>query len=177
MAKTYNPLSNVTVGSVLTASDYNEAVENSNNFRVPAMCSLYRNAALSHTSNGNYQAVAWDSEEFTQTDSGMWASTPNPSRITLTTAGVYILTANASPGASATGLRAIRMSKNGSDLSYGHVMAGISTGNYLSITTTVESTGTDYVECSVFQSSGGNLAYVVGQAFMRFSAVWVGQAS
>ena len=177
MAKTYNPLSNVTVGSVLTASDYNEAVENSNNFRVPPMCSVYRNAALSHTSSGNYQSIAWDAEDFTQTDSGMWSAGTNPSRITLVTAGHYLVVATVNTGGSAIGLRALQIRKDGASLSFGVVLAGIATGNYMNMTANVVSTGTTYVEASAYQDSGGNLAYGVGQTLMRFSAVWLGQVS
>jgi hypothetical protein len=177
MAKTYNSISTFTSGQILTATQMNEIGTNVNNYRVPTMCSLYRNAALNHASNNAYVAVPWDAQEFTQTDTGMWAATPNPERISLTTAGVYILTATVATGNSATGLRAIRFTKDGADFSYATVVAGIATGNYMTASAVVTSTGSNYVECSVYQNSGGTLAYTVGAAYMRFSAVWVGQVS
>ena len=177
MAKTYNTFTNVSVGSVLTASDYNEALENIGNYRVPPLCSLFRNAALSHTSNGNYQSVAWDSQHFTQTDSGMWAASPNPTRITLVTAGAYQVTATATPGASATGLRIAAIYKNGAAAAYGDTTPGNATVSYTNVSALIESDGDDYVELFVFQSSGGNIAYSVGASTMRFTAAWLGQTT
>ena len=178
MAKTYTSVPNVATGDVYTASTYNTmTAQNMNNHRVPTMCSLYRNAALSHTSTGNYQSVAWDTEHFTQTDSGMWSAGTNPSRITLTTAGVYFVTATLSTGTSASGIRTPAIYKNGAAEAYGDSSPANAVINFLNVAALVQSNGTDYVEVFVYQDSGGNVAYQVNAARMRFSVIWLGQVS
>lgn len=177
MAKTYNTFTNVSAGSVLTASDYNDLLENTLNYRVPPMCSVYRNAALSHTNSGNFVAIAWDTEHFTQTDSGMWSSGTNPSRITLTTAGVYIVTGHTQPSTSATGIRTLAIYKDGAVDAYGDSTDANATANYCNVSALIRSTGTTYVELFQYQNSGGTINYTVGAATMRFSAVWLGQVS
>ncbi len=177
MAKTYNTISTFTSGQVLTAAQMNEIGTNSNGFRVPTICSVYRNAALSQTSSGNWQSIAWDTEHFTQTDSGMWSSGTNPSRITLTTAGVYLVTGSTQPSTGATGIRALAVYKDGAAEAYGDMTDANATVNYCNVSALVRSTGTNYVELFQFQNSGGNISYTVGAATMRFSATWLGQAS
>ena len=83
MAKTYNTLSNVTVGSVLTASDYNEVLENSNNYRVPPAVRVVRTSDLTNYSGA---AITWQAETF-DTD-GMWSS---GTTVTIQTAGIYLV--------------------------------------------------------------------------------------
>jgi hypothetical protein len=88
LSKTYNPLSNVTVGSVLTASDYNKAVENSNNFRVPPSVMVRRTTNL--TSYTSDTAIAWQSVGSTDTDPTMW-TVSDATKITINTAGLYLV--------------------------------------------------------------------------------------
>ena len=101
MAKTYNPLDSVTVGSVLTASDYNKAVENSNNFRVPPSCSVYFGTTSTYTENTD---IAWTAQDYTNTDS-MWTS---GATVTINTAGLYLITfTGRATNTSSTGARAV----------------------------------------------------------------------
>lgn len=184
MAKTYNTFTNVSTGDVLTATNFNNVLTNVGNYRVPPICSVYRNAALSQTSSGNYQAVSFDTEHFTNTGTGdsptdpMWQSGTNPTRITFRTTGIYQVTGSATFNGNATGLRAIRINRNGSSAAYGTLVPANSVINYLTVSAIIEATAvTDYVELAVYQDTGGNLAYQVGSDVMRFSAVWVGQKS
>jgi hypothetical protein len=176
MAKTYNTISTFTSGQVLTAAQMNEIGTNSNNYRVPPMCSLTRTAALSQTATATYQPVAWDTEKFTQTDTGMWSAGSNPSRINLTTAGVYYVTGGAAFAGSVTGLRATQIQRNGVTQAFGTLVPGNSAINYLNVAALIESDGTQYVELAVYQDTGGNFAYTVG-AGMLFSVAWLGQVS
>jgi len=177
VAKTYNTISTFVSGAILTAVQMNGIGTNVNNYRVPTMCSVYRSAALSQTSNGGYQSIAWDNQDFTQTDTGMWSAGTNPSRITLTTAGLYVVTLSIGFAGNATGWRTMRIDKNGTAVAYGNNSPGWAIVNYLNMNAIIQSDGDDYVEALAYQDSGGNLAYSVGQSSMRFSAVWVGQAS
>jgi hypothetical protein len=177
MAKTYNTIPTVSTGDVYTATAHNNIVTNVNNYRVPPACSLKRTAALSQTASGTYQAISWDTENFTQTDSGMWSSGTNPSRINLTTAGIYYVTGNVAFGASATGLRALRIMRNNIAAAFSTLVAGNSVINYLNVASLIQSDGTHYVELAAYQDTGGNFAYSLGDGTMLFSAVWVGQVS
>jgi hypothetical protein len=96
MAKTYNSLSTVTVGSVLTASDYNDALENLNNHRVPPSVRVFRSSdASSYTSAA---AISWNAEAW-DTDDMFTATSTN---ITVQTSGLYACTFYAYAVGSAT---------------------------------------------------------------------------
>jgi hypothetical protein len=177
VAKTYPAIGPFAPGDILTAATMTDIDTNLENQRVPTMASVYRSAALSHTSNGFYQSIAWDTQAFTQTDTGMWSAGTNPSRVTLTTAGLYVVTATVSPGASATGFRIPSIYKNGAAAAYGDTTPGNATINYCNVSALIQSDGDDYVEIFVFQNSGGNIAYTVGAATMQCSVAWLGQVS
>lgn len=174
MAKTYTNLTAVATGDVLTATGYNNAQTTLNNHTVPPMASVYRNAALSQTATASYQAVSFDTEHFTNTDS-MWVI-GSPTRITLSTIGIYLVTGVVTFGASATGLRSVRINKNGSSGAYGTLVSGNVVINYLNVSAVIEATAiTDYVELAAYQDTGGNLAYNAGADQLRFSAVFMGR--
>lgn len=174
MAKTYTNLTAVATGDVLTATGYNNAQTTLNNHTVPPMASVYRAAALSQTTSGAYQAVSWDTEHFANTDS-MWV-VGTPTRITLATAGIYMVTASVTFNGSATGsLRAMRIDRNGAAFAYGQLVPPNGTINYMNMTSLVESDGSHYVEVMVSQDTGGSLAYSVGSSLMRFGAAFMGK--
>jgi hypothetical protein len=184
MAKTYNTLGTVAPGDVLRANSgtaaYNGVITNVNNYRVPPMCRVHRAAALSHTSNGNFQAISFDTETFTQTDSGMWA-VGTPTRITIQTAGLYLITGSFELANNATGVRGGDLILNGTTrLSYSFVTASNgSFGSAFALAATYSLAVGNYVEMRAYQNSGGNLAYGTqdtGQ-FFHLSATWLGQVS
>lgn len=174
MAKTYPDIGTFSPGDILTAATMNDVGTNLDNHRVPPICSVYRAAALSHTATGTYQTVAWDTE-LADTD-GMWTASPNPTRITLNTAGIYLVTGRVSI-ANTTQVIAAGIYKDGGAYVYSTDRTGLSTLNYLSTSATIISTGSTYVEMIVYQASGGNLAYTTGEAQSGFSAVWLGQVA
>ena len=173
MAKTYTNLTSVATGDVLTATNFNNAQTTLNNHTVPPMASVYRNAALSHTSSGTYQAIAWDTEEFPSTD-GMWAS-GTPNRITLATPGIYMATVTVTFAGSATGFRSLVIFRTGVAYAYGNLAPGNATINYLNMSALIESDGTHYLQLLAWQDTGGALAYSIGAAQMRFGVTFVGK--
>lgn len=180
MAKTYNTIGTFTSGAILTAAQMNEIGTNTNNYRVPPLCRVYRNAALSHTSSANNQTPAFDTESFTNTDggavSGMWTS-GDGSKITIRTAGVYVVTATIQFAANGTGFRQLEILLNGTTVIGKEVEAGNSSySSTLNASTIYSFAATNYIQCQVYQNSGGNLAYDVGIGTMTLSAAWVGQA-
>lgn len=178
MAKTYNTISTFTAGQVLTAAQMNDLGENSNNYRVPPVCSVYRNAALSHTSSGGFQAMAFDTESI-DTD-GMWASSPNPERITIQTDGIYVCEASVVFAGNATGTRALKIDDTATTLiAYvTETSPTVADGGALNCTRVWAFSAGDYVTASAFQNSGGNLAYGVAvPGYLHLSVAWVGQVS
>lgn len=87
MAKTYNTFTNVSTGDVLTATNFNNVLTNVGNYRVPPICRVKRSGNLNYTGGTD---IAWNAEDY-DTDS-MHDNSTNNARITVTTAGVYLLT-------------------------------------------------------------------------------------
>jgi hypothetical protein len=132
-------------------------------------------AAKASASTGNYQAVSFDGQLFTNTDS-MWAASPNPSRILLNTAGVYLVSGSLGFTASAIGLRAVGIYKGGVVQGYGTSIPGSAVINYLNVSMLIVSNGSEYVELFAYQDSGGNLAYIPTSNLI-FSATWIGRTT
>ena len=82
MPKTYNTFTNVSTGDVLTATNFNNVLENVGNYRVPPLLRLKKTASQSISGNTN---ISWDAEDY-DTDA-MWTS---GATITAKTAGVYL---------------------------------------------------------------------------------------
>lgn len=177
MAKTYNTIPTVATGDVYTATAHNNIATNVNNYRVPPMCRVYRNAALNHTNNGNFQDVSFDTESFTQTDSGMW-TVGDPTLIYTKTAGLYLFTASLEFAANATGFRgASLVHSTAGRIAYSFVLnVGAGGGTALALSSVASCSATDTIKLQGFQSSGGNLGYSTGQVF-HLSATWLGQVS
>jgi hypothetical protein len=176
MAKTYTNLTAVATGDVLTATNFNNAQTTLNNHTVPPMCRVYRSAALSQTLNGGLQAVAWDAQSFTNTD-GMWSASPNPSRVTIATTGVYLLTGSVGFTPNATGVRAVALNVNGTVVAYADTPASGAAASAMTVSTMLELTAAQYVELSGYQSSGGSLAYFTGYPVVHLSVVFVGKSA
>jgi hypothetical protein len=81
MAKTYNTISTFTSGQVLTAAQMNAIGTNVNNYRVPPLVRLRKNA---NQNVSGLTILSWDVEDYDTDD--MWAS---GTTITAKTAGVY----------------------------------------------------------------------------------------
>jgi hypothetical protein len=185
MPKTYNTLSNVTVGSVLTASDYNEAVENSNNFRVPPICALRRTTLFTMASANTDYAITFtaaNEDADTETPTGMHDGSTDTDRITIRTDGVYLVTAScqfAAPNFVTSSRNMwidMRGSINGQIVGDLQVPAsGISSQHCVSIL--VKAAANDYFRMYVRHSDNVSRDVVVTTEPIIFSAAWVGQAS
>ena len=105
-------------------------------------------------------ALSFDTERY---DSGGYHAAGNPTRITIPTGmgGEYLFVGKVNWATNATGLRFIWMIKNGDTTERrGVISAGAAAGDTHGIGTVLPITlaAGDYMECYVFQSSGGNLA-------------------
>ncbi|MFZ9988482.1 MAG: hypothetical protein ACO3HV_12105 [Candidatus Nanopelagicales bacterium] len=165
MAKTYNTFTNVSAGSVLTASDYNDVLENVGNYRVPPMCLLTK-SAQSITAGSDTAITGYT--EAVDTD-GMYDA-GSPTRITIATAGLYLFTLNVLwSGTASTRTDAYIKPSGGSATAYRDIRYGTSERNHLTVL--LECAAADYFEAFVYYTPGTLTATV------RFSAVWQGQVS
>ena len=122
-------------------------------------CQLEKITTVQSISNATATAVTFNSEVF-DTD-GFHDNSTNNSRITIPSgkAGKYLLTAQISYAANATGARIIKIYKNGSLLMLGNVLSAAPATDFTVInnTTLVNAAVADYFEVFAEQSSGGNL--------------------
>jgi hypothetical protein len=99
MPKTYADLTvaNATAGNAILASDFATLFENSNGYRKPPSCHVYRTSDL--TGYTNATPITWQAEAH-DTD-GMWSSGTN---ITIQTAGIYLCVFKMQMAASGTAM-------------------------------------------------------------------------
>ena len=115
----------------------------------------YNSAAIS-IPNNTETALTFDSERW-DTDT-MHSTVSNTGRLTATTAGQYVISANIGFAANATGYRYCTIRLNGVTPIASHAAVGFSNDtNYFNLSTTYNLAATDYVDIVVFQNSGAAL--------------------
>jgi hypothetical protein len=133
-----------------------------------------RNSANQSIPTSSTTTLSFDTEDF-DTDS-MHAGS-NPSRITATTAGKYLVIGQVSFASNAAGNRTVQIVKNSGLTLQSRVVqpACASANTSLETRALVEMAAGDYVQLQVIQSSGGALNAVAAASYAPvFSAVKVG---
>lgn len=168
MPKDYNSFSDVATGDVYSAASHNLILENINNYRVPPSCLLtISSLAISAQVDLGNTTTSGTWTEQVDTDT-MHDAVTNPTRITVNTAGIYLVTASLLGNAS--NINAFAMVKvNGTQT------AQTTLGNTSYFTrgqaTLIHSAAVnDYYEFATAASSSITCDF-------RFSAVWLGQVS
>lgn len=116
---------------------------------------VYRTTNKSIT-DSTQTIVDFDAE--TYDTASLHDNSTNNTRLTIPYAGKYSTSAAIEFAANGTGLRGIYLRINGTTYIAGHSTSGNATVNTtLSIETKYQFSVGDYIECSVFQTSGGNL--------------------
>lgn len=186
MAKTYTTLTSVSTGDVLTATNYNNLQTNSNNYRVPPAIQVRRTSNLtSYVSDATitWQSTGYDTESTGSSPSDpMWSSGTNPDRVTIKTAGLYLVVFKGYLTATAT-LSLVQPSirKNGTSVCDTYATIYASANGLWSQSVVLSLAATDYLTASVFISGGS--AYIIGGTASEgntqttLTATWVGQAS
>lgn len=120
-------------------------------------------AGVQSIGNGTLVAVSFDTERW-DTDT-IHDNATNPTRLTATRAGIYLVTLNLKWDANTTGVREIHVGLGGStsvyasDAQTANTMGG---SYYQNIATVMNLAATEWVAFYVLQSSGGNLDLVSG---------------
>lgn len=167
----------VTAAELITVQKMNEEWQGNISFLLnPPACRVYNNAGLTHTSTGNWQKLSGFNSERYDTDS-MHSTSVSSERITINTAGLYLVTAAIEWAANATGLRGLQISLNGSTpIVTDHENSnGASFGTAISVSTVYKFTAGQYFEVHGFQNSGGNLGIASSANWTpEVSATWIG---
>ena len=178
MAKTYTAAGSATAGQVYTASAHNVIVTDVNNLIVPPSCQVARTTDLTSYSSG--AAISWTTTPTWDTD-GMFSS-GTPTRVTIQTAGIYLITFYAYVTGTATMTQIDpRIKIDGTSIA--ESLAVIQGGNLAVHTITVVSSlnAAQYVEFDV--SITGGSAYVINggaaDSFERSKAsvTWIGRTA
>ena len=142
----------------------------------PPACRVFHNAAQSVTDNSQL-ILAFNSERY-DTDS-MHSTVTNNSRITINTAGLYVVTAHVEFGAGTYDFASVAIRLNGATFIAIHDAPSTSGiyGNSRSVSTVYKFGANDYVEVRVFQDNAAAAARnvnVAGNYSPEFAATWIG---
>lgn len=169
----------VTSGAVISKTTFGDVVKADLDYLAnPPACRVFHNASQS-VANGGTTTLAFNSERYDTNT--MHDNVTNNSRITFTTAGLYIITANIEFAAGtdyANVVASIRL--NGTTFiageNNGAVTHAASAAN-VSVTTTYKFAAADYVELLASQVNGAGTARNVvtaGNRSPEFAATWIG---
>ena len=129
-------------------------------------CKAYRSSDLS-IANASYTVVDLNAEEF-DTDT-MHDLVTNPSRLTVKTAGKYLIVANVWFAANATGIRIARIDVNGLGYSIASTNAvGSSYYTQFIVMHLHQCAVNDYIQLNVYQNSGGSLNLLTNSFLAAF---------
>ena len=144
----------------------------------PPRAQLRQTAAQTFGTSGLFAALLFDAEDWDTY--GGHSTTTNTSRYTCQVAGIYQFSGKVSWNGSATGRRASKWMKNGSDVA-GNQMAIIATSasdvQHPAVTMQISLVVGDYVELYGFQESGGSLATNVASSAQHplMTVRWIGE--
>jgi hypothetical protein len=173
MPKTYTAAGTVSAGDVYTAAAHNIIATDVNNFIVPPMCRLEKSAGASITSGS---AFTWNVESFDTDD--MHSTSSNTERITINTAGVYLVTFTYLINFSGTVTKEqAQIRRNGGGYQYGMKYGSASTNTANTLQTFVACSASDYLDALIDFTGGSSFTVDGNVASTSFSALWVGRTS
>jgi hypothetical protein len=151
-----NTIHNPATGTIPPASWGDQIRDNLESHEDPARTSVYHDTTQSKTSGTTLQALAANSEHYDTAN--QHSNVTTNSRITVAADGRYRLGAVLSWAASGTGNRATAFTVNGTDDYLVDIRTGTATNSTgISGSRTISLTAGDYVEVTVWQTSGGAL--------------------
>jgi len=154
-------------GDVLTAAWCDTVRDDLEALIDPPACSVYHNTTQTKTTGTSLSALSANSENYD--NDSMHSTVTNNSRITIQTAGRYEVGVVLSWAASATGNRALAFTVNGTTDYVVDIRTGTaSNSTAISGSRTLVLAAGDYVEPSVWQSSGGDLNATLSEMYAIF---------
>jgi len=172
MAKDYNTFTDVSTGDVYTAAAHNLLLENVENYRVPPSCRLER-ATGQVVYDASTATIVWDQEAW-DTDTMHDLST-NQDRITIKTAGIYLVVGAVRYTAGISDDASITILENGT-LVVRDEGGPANTAGGRTVSVMLNLAVNDYLQMQVYQNNSANTSRTTTSGTF-FSAVWLGQAS
>lgn len=171
----YVPPHTITVGETVTVATMNDEWGGNVTFLAnPPACRVFH-GGNTPIANGVWTAHPFNSELFDT--NGMHSTVSNTDRITIQTAGLYLVSGGVCFGANGTGLRLCGISKNtvvSPSEGWHMTLASAAVGNHVHYTSVVKCAVADILRLLVFQNSGGSLDTYTEDGQPQFSAVWIG---
>lgn len=128
---------------------------------------LVTNSGAQTLTTAEFNALTFDTESF---DTDSYYSSGSPTKLTVTTAGKYLITGAVDFTSNATGQRSIAIRLNGTTyVSWQWVQAANGNRTALSIAAIVSAAANDYYELIGTQNSGGDLATEVDFILTSFA--------
>ena len=167
----------VVSGAVISKTTFGDVVKADLDYLAnPPACRVYRSGTQS-IPNTTRTAVTFDSERYDTNN--MHSTSVNTNRITVNTAGLYMISGHVGFSTSTVGFRIAYIIVNGT-LQIAIQSTNVRTDGFLdmSVATTWKAAVNDYFTLEVYQSSGG--AQLLGQASAtdafasEFAATWIG---
>jgi hypothetical protein len=124
-------------------------------YRSVHACRIYNDAAISHTSSGNWQFLTFNSESL-DSDT-MHDPSVNPGQITFVHAGVYLVGGAIEFAAHATGARGIAIRLDGATYIASQLVPTANLAQTVSVAALHYFAAGQYIELAGLQSSGGAL--------------------
>jgi len=167
------------VNESLTAAGLNLELRDALNYLLnPPACSVYQTANTNMPTSGTYVQMLFDTENY-DTDT-MHSTSTNPGRITINTAGIYLVTWGVGFASNATGYRLGDVRLNAAGVIGGGTSIDICRANAISgAVSQIDSSfmyrfsAGDHFEIQAAQTSGGALASNAGAATTKIEALWV----
>lgn len=177
----WTPPTNVVTGQVEQADDFNALLGAGGDldFLHTAKTARVRSSGNQSITTATFTALTFDTEDFDIWD--LHESVTHPTRLTIpaTLPGIWIVRATVTFAANATGMRAIEIRENGSQVISGPsaCFALASGTTAIGVVTSFTFSAGDYVEALAYQDSGGALNATFGSALTFLEAVWQGSAT
>jgi len=173
----YSSPAAIVTGTTISKTTFGDVVKADLDFLAnPPACRVYNSAATTSIPNNAATTLTFDSERF-DTDS-MHSTVTNTSRITVNTAGLYVVNAQVFFAGNGTGERYVAINVNGATtIVRVQQVTNTTTGPWRAQAITLwKAAATNYFEVSVFQNSGAALNIQGGSAGdgIEFMAHWVG---
>lgn len=158
----------IATGQPFLAATLQQIRDNDEFFAEPPSCSVYASSAQT-VGNSSPTALTANSENFD--NDSMHSTASNTSRVTVQTAGRYLVYATVQFAADGDGVRNVRFRIDGTTSYECIQVPAVSTVNSI-VVTAIRSfvlSASQYVECIGFHTAGNNL----GVTLLEFGATWM----
>lgn len=140
----------------------------------PPRCCAYQGTAATTLTTGVYAPLPLDTELYDA--SAMHSTVTATTKIVIARAGTYCISGTVGFATNATGIRTAVIQKNGATVARSQVGGTSSSSIFLPVYVELPLAVADYIELGAIQTSGGNLATLVGVDVTRLTVRYVAKS-